>query len=154
MKLNAPPFTDTHCTLSERFKTGENRALKESLHLAYSSDGTAPEIGVSICTSALCYAFNFLYVTGWFPDRTDSCLFISQPGFRSSAMTWTPLIVLGSPYLSAFCVYGCESWSIAIGYREWSGWSVKLTTHLHLMPRLRMCWAIPPLPSMSSRCGA
>jgi hypothetical protein len=26
------------------------------------------------------------------------------------------------------------------------GRSVKLTSHLHLVPRLRMCGAIPPLP--------
>jgi hypothetical protein len=31
---------------------------------------------------------------------------------------------------------------------------VKLTTRLHLVPRLRMCEAVPPLPNISSWCGA
>ena len=30
--------------------------------------------------------------------------------------------------------------------REWSGRDVKLTTHLHLGPRLRMSGSVPPLP--------
>jgi hypothetical protein len=30
--------------------------------------------------------------------------------------------------------------------RGWSGRSVKLTTHLHIQPRLRMSGAVPPLP--------
>ena len=30
-------------------------------------------------------------------------------------------------------------------HRKQSGWSVKLTTHHHLMPRLRMAGSIPPL---------
>jgi hypothetical protein len=35
----------------------------------------------------------------------------------------------------------------------WSGQGMKLTTHLHLVPRLRMCEAIPPLYHTSSwRC--
>jgi hypothetical protein len=37
--------------------------------------------------------------------------------------------------------------------RGWSGRRVKLTTHLHLVPRLIKHGAIPPLPSTSSRCG-
>jgi hypothetical protein len=36
----------------------------------------------------------------------------------------------------------------------WSGRSVKLTTHLHLVPRSRMRGAIPPLPYTSSWRGA
>jgi hypothetical protein len=35
----------------------------------------------------------------------------------------------------------------------WSGWGVKLTTHLHVVPRLRMCGYILPLPHTSSRRG-
>jgi len=35
-------------------------------------------------------------------------------------------------------------------YRMQSGRGVKLTTHLHLAPRLRMRGAIPPLPNTSS----
>jgi len=31
---------------------------------------------------------------------------------------------------------------------------VKLTTHVYLVPRSRMCGAIPPLPSMHSWRGA
>jgi len=33
-------------------------------------------------------------------------------------------------------------------------WGVKLTTHLHLELRLRMCQAIPPLPHISSCCAS
>jgi hypothetical protein len=33
---------------------------------------------------------------------------------------------------------------------EFSGWGVKLTTHLHLVPRLRLCAALPPLFHTSS----
>jgi len=36
------------------------------------------------------------------------------------------------------------------GYRMWSGRVVKLTTHLHLVQRLRMFGAIPPFPNTSS----
>jgi hypothetical protein len=39
------------------------------------------------------------------------------------------------------------------GYRECSGRSVKLTTYLHLVPRLRMRGAILPLPHTSSWIG-
>jgi hypothetical protein len=35
-----------------------------------------------------------------------------------------------------------------------SGQSVNLTTHLHLVLRLRMCGAIHPFPHTSSWCGA
>jgi len=31
---------------------------------------------------------------------------------------------------------------------------MKLTTHLHLVLRLGLCGAIPPLPDTSSWCGA
>jgi hypothetical protein len=34
-----------------------------------------------------------------------------------------------------------------------SGWRVKLTTHLHLVLRSKICGAIPPLPNMPSRHG-
>jgi hypothetical protein len=32
------------------------------------------------------------------------------------------------------------------GFHGYSGWGVKLTTHLHLVPRLRMIGAMPLLP--------
>jgi hypothetical protein len=35
-----------------------------------------------------------------------------------------------------------------------SGWYVKLTTHLHLVPKLRIRGAIPPFPHVSSWRGA
>jgi hypothetical protein len=34
--------------------------------------------------------------------------------------------------------------------RRWSSWGVKLTTHLHLAPRLRMRRPVPPFPHTSS----
>jgi len=37
---------------------------------------------------------------------------------------------------------------------EWSGWGVKLSTHLHLLPRLRMYGAISPLLHGFSWYGA
>jgi len=40
------------------------------------------------------------------------------------------------------------------GYQGLSGQVMKLTFHLHLVSRLWMCWAIPPLPNMSSWCGS
>jgi len=39
--------------------------------------------------------------------------------------------------------------NVAVGYQQFGGpccWGVKLTTHLHLVPRLRMCQAIHPFP--------
>jgi hypothetical protein len=38
--------------------------------------------------------------------------------------------------------------------REQSGRGVKLTNHLHLVPRSRMHGAIPPFPNTPSWCGA
>jgi len=35
-----------------------------------------------------------------------------------------------------------------------SGQGIKLTTHFHLVPRLRMCVAVPPFPNISSCHGA
>jgi hypothetical protein len=36
----------------------------------------------------------------------------------------------------------------------YSIWGRKLTIQLHVVPRLRMCAAIPPLAHISSFCGA
>jgi len=53
--------------------------------------------------------------------------------------------------------------SIQLQFRIWPlftisllvpGWGTKLATHLHLVQRLIMCGAIPPLPHMSSWHGA
>jgi hypothetical protein len=40
------------------------------------------------------------------------------------------------------------------GYRRYSGRGAKLTGHLHLMPMLRMCGAIPPVTHTDSWHGA
>jgi len=39
-------------------------------------------------------------------------------------------------------------------FLQGSRWGVKLTTHLHPLPSLRMCGAIPPLHHTSSWYGA
>jgi len=46
----------------------------------------------------------------------------------------------------------CEYWGLfPWGY---SGWGMKLINHFHLVPRLRICEALSPLPFTSSWCGA
>jgi hypothetical protein len=41
-------------------------------------------------------------------------------------------------------------WALSLGE---SGWGMKLTTHLHLVPRSKMYAVIPPFPSMPSWHG-
>jgi hypothetical protein len=55
--------------------------------------------------------------------------------------------VLGPPSLLSSGYQGLISWGL-------SGWCLKLTTHLHLLPRSRMRAAIPPLPNTLSWHGA
>lgn len=40
----------------------------------------------------------------------------------------------------------CQYWNRGIFIRGWSGWSVKLDIYTHLVSRLRIYGAIPPLP--------
>jgi hypothetical protein len=65
--------------------------------------------------------------------------------FFSSALhpdrLWGPLSLLSNGFQGPF------PWGQ-------SGWGVKLTTHLHLVPRSRIRGAIPPLPNTPSRRGA
>jgi hypothetical protein len=45
------------------------------------------------------------------------------------------------------------TWVAGIFLREQNGRGVKLTTHLLLEPRLRMCGAMPPLPHKYAQRG-
>jgi hypothetical protein len=49
---------------------------------------------------------------------------------------WGPTDLLSNGYRRLF-------------HREWSSWGVNLTTHIHLMPRLSIHGAIPPLPQFA-----
>jgi hypothetical protein len=81
--------------------------------------------------------------------------FIKVPlGFESQQRLGLVLIVTASrPALGAHTTSYpmCARGSFP---RKSSGRVVKLTTHLHLMPRLRMRGAVPPLPHTSSWRGA
>jgi hypothetical protein len=43
---------------------------------------------------------------------------------------------------------------IGVSFPWGKGWAMKLTSHLYLLLRLKMCGAIPPLLHTSSMCGA
>jgi hypothetical protein len=76
-------------------------------------------------------------------------LWVGQPGFDSwqSIMSIMSRPTLGSTQPPIQWVPGLFSW-------RQSGQGMKLTTHLHLVLRLRMLGAIPPLPHMSAWRGA
>jgi hypothetical protein len=48
----------------------------------------------------------------------------------------------------------CVQWTVGILSPKQSDGSVKLTTHLHIVPLLRIRGAIPPISIMFLWCGA
>jgi hypothetical protein len=73
---------------------------------------------------------------GSIPCRVNKGIFFSSP--RRPDRLWFPSSLLPSGYQGIF------------SRGELSGRSVKMATHLHLVPRLRTRGAIPPLPHTSS----
>jgi hypothetical protein len=51
-------------------------------------------------------------------------------------------------------IYSPIQWVVSALFLGLSGQGIKLTTHFCLVPRLRMCVAIPPFPNTSSYHGA
>jgi hypothetical protein len=87
----------------------------------------------SIWRSKLAHKCNEVTVhgaKGSIPGRGREEIFLSTP--RRPDRLWDPPNLLSSGYLGLF---SCRK----------IGRGVKLTTHLHLASRLRMCGAIPPL---------
>jgi len=65
----------------------------------------------------------------------------SFPSLPRPDRLWSPPSLLSNRHVGLFL-------------QGWGGRDVKLTSHLHLVPRLGIHGAIPPLTHTSSLCGA
>jgi len=90
------------------------------------------------------------WLTDWLADRLITWS-SSRKDMSKSLVRWVTYWLL---FLFTTTNFLSHNNLLRTGSFSWSnGRSVKLTTHLHLPPRLRIREATPPLPHTSLRCG-